>query len=118
MAPTPLTPTRIVLNGVTPATEAAIDAANGNVINNNDGRSIWVEITSTHATDTITVAFDTPGTVGSQALDIAQDSHTIAANGVQKRYGPFPVAVYGASIGISWTGTGTATIAAYQLSGA
>lgn len=118
MAPTALTPTRIVLDGVTPATEAAVDAVNGNVINNNDGRSIWVEITSTHATNTITVEFDTPNTVGGQELAVAQDSHTIAANGAKKRYGPFPVAVYGSSINMTWSGSGTATIAAYQLSGA
>lgn len=115
MAATPLVPQRVKLAGLTPSDPGAFDAANGMVINNNDGRSIWVEVVSTHASNTIDLVFDTPNTVGKQALAVAQDSRTIPANGAKRRYGPFPVEVYGASVNMTVSGTGTLTIAAFQL---
>lgn len=115
MAATPLTPQRVKLAGLTPTDQGAFDAANGMVINNNDGRSIWVEVTSTHASNPIDLIFDTPNTVGKQALAIAQDSRTIPANGAKRKIGPFPVEDYGSSINMTVSGSGTLTIAAFQL---
>jgi hypothetical protein len=111
---TALTVRNITLSGLTPAAEVAFDTANGMNLPNNNGKTSWIEVTNTHATNTMTLTVVTPGTVGGRA--VADDSYSIPAGPTTKRrYGPFPVSVYGETVEFTATGTGTLTIAAYQL---
>jgi len=113
MAATPLTVNRISLTGIEPPAEGAFDVVNGMVLNNNDGKKLWVEVTNTHATDVANLVITTPGEVGGNP--IGDKSIAVPANSEKRRYGPFPIEVYGKSVVFNKTGTGTLTISAWQI---
>lgn len=97
--------------GVTPATEAAGDNANGNSIPNNG--NCWLEVTNGGGSAaTVTVAY--PNTVDGAAIPARSYSLAAAA---RRRIGPFPPAIYGDPL-IVTPSASTVTIAAYQLGGA
>lgn len=101
MPRTAITATRINLDGVTidPANGTAGDVANGNSVAGNNGLTLFVAAANTSADTAYDVTFVTPGTVGSDALAIADKVEELAF-GTKKAFGPFPLDVYGTTLQI------------------
>lgn len=109
MVATPLSVNTIGRGGITPVTEAAGDNTNGNSVPNNG--STWLEVSnSAGSSGTVTVAY--ANQVDGQVVPAR--SYTIPATTGKKRIGPFPVALFGATL-IVTPSAATITIAAYQL---
>lgn len=94
--------------GVAPATFAAADAVNGNVVPN-DGRT-WIELDNTDAAQQ-TCTVHPARTVDGQS--VTGLDHIVAA-GAQLRLGPYPVGDYSASLAINCT-SANLQVAAYSL---
>lgn len=94
--------------GIAPTTPANSDHTNGNTIAN-DG-SVWIEATNADSvTRTLTI---TPNvTVDGQGVTPVTHALTAA---LVRRYGPFPVAVYGGQLHLD-TDADLLKVAAYKL---
>lgn len=103
MARAVLTPAQITLSGTGTLMSAsdgtAGDTVNGHVINNNDGSRVFVKVANTSVDTAYTVTFVTPGTVGADALAVA-DKVVSVAFGAKRLFGPFPLAEYTKSVQI------------------
>ncbi len=104
MARTAITVTPITLAGsgtlMSASDGTAGDVSNGNVVNGNNGTSVFVKVSNTSVDTAYNVTFVTPGTVGADALAVA-DKVVSMAFGAKRLFGPFPLAEYTKSIQIN-----------------
>lgn len=103
MARAALTANRIVLSGsgllMSASDGTTGDATNGHVIANNDGKTVFVKVANTSVDTAYNVTFVTPGTVGADALAVA-DKVVSVAFGAKRLFGPFPLDQYTKNIQI------------------
>lgn len=102
MALTVINKTLINIDGISPSASDGVagDVANGNVVNGNNGRTVFVVVANTSEDTAYDVTFVTPGTVGSEGFPIGDKIEEIAF-GAKKWFGPFPVELYGDAIHIT-----------------
>jgi hypothetical protein len=112
MAATPVPVTTIDRTGsAAPPAEVAMDIANGNVLNGNNG-AMWIEVTNSGGTSKNLTATQINAQDG-----VASPGKVWALTAAAKRrLGPFPVGIYGASVLLAPEAGSTLTIMGYQLS--
>jgi hypothetical protein len=99
-------PTKVTRNGVTPPTQTALDAVNGNTLANTG--TTYFDVTNTDtASHTVTINI----TQQVDGITPTRPAVTLAA-GVTKRFANFPVAIYGSALQIN-TDSALVKIASY-----
>lgn len=109
MPRTNLAPVTITRAGVSPGSETAGDASNGNSISN-DGRMV-VLVHNNDGSNPHNVTFKTVGTVDGQAI---ADRVVAMAASSSKWFGPFPPEVYGSSLQVD-VADANLKLTAYQI---
>jgi hypothetical protein len=111
MAATEFTLVTINRVGAADPAPVAADVANGNQMSNNNGR-MWLQVSNPGGgPKTFTVAQpNTQDGVASPGKVIS-----VPAGATLRKYGPFPVAVYGQTVTVAHEAGSTSTFLAFQL---
>lgn len=111
MAATELTLVTISRAGAADPAPVAVDVANGNQMSNNNGQ-MWVQISNPGGgAKTITALI--PGLVDGQT--VPGKVFSVPAAATFRKFGPFPVAVYGSVVTFANEAGSTSTILAFQV---
>lgn len=111
MAATEFTLATISRVGAADPAPVAADVANGNQMSNNNGR-MWLQVSNPGgAAKTFTAQFVSPvdGVVGAGKVI------SVPAGATFRKYGPWPVAIYGPTLQVAHEAGSTSTFLAFQV---